>query len=243
MEMKQSEWNGYRRLDFTVDGRESYVICPERPAAGHPWVWRTEFFGAFDAVDRALLARGWHLAYHSMSELYGNDTAMGYMEAFWRVAHEELGLSARPVPFGFSRGGCYAINYAHFHPDHVGAIYLDAPLTNFCSMGQEAHDELFDRILACYGVTEEQMRVYDRMPNDYAASIAKAGVPTALCVGLSDDVVFYAKNGAIFAERFRAAGGRLLLIEKPGVGHHPHSVDDPERVAQIADFLEEARLR
>ena len=243
MQTTTGDWNGYRRLDFAVDGRESYVVCPAQPAAGNPWVWRTEFFGAFDTVDRALLARGWHLAYHSMSELYGNDTAMGYMEAFWHAAHDELGLSARPVPFGFSRGGSYAVNYAHFHPEHVGALYLDAPLLNFCAVGDEVVAELFDRMLECYGLTAEQMRTFDRMPVAYAASIADSGISVALCAGLSDDVVFYPQNGAAFAERFRAAGGRLLLIEKPGVGHHPHSVDDPERVAQIADFLEETRLK
>lgn len=242
MDTKISDWNGYRQIGFTVGGRESFVVCPTQPADGNPWVWRTEFFGAFDAVDRALLARGWHLAYHAMSELYGNGTAMTYMEEFHRVAVEEMGLSARPVLFGFSRGATYAINYAHFYPAHVGAIYLDAPLTDFNAMGREAHDELYMRICACYGLNEAQMARFAGMPNDYAASIAEAGVPVAVCVGLADDVVDYKKNAAVFAERFHAAGGRLLLLEKAGVGHHPHSFSDPVNVNEIAGFLETNRL-
>lgn len=243
MQIITDDWNGYERRNFSVDGRESYIVCPKTAAKGNPWVWRTEFFGAFDSVDRELLARGWHLAYHSMSELYGNDTAMDYMTAFHRAVTQEFGLSARPALFGFSRGGSYAVNFAHFHPESVGALYLDAPLTNFNGTNREIYEELYQRILDCYGVTEEQMRRFDRMPNDYAASIAAAGIPVVICVGLADEDVYYEQSAAVFATRYAAAGGDLLLLEKPGVGHHPHSFDDPVHVGQMADFLETRTLR
>lgn len=238
MHTTTDQWEGYRRVRFAVEGRESFIVCPKTPAPGNPWVWRTEFFGAFDTVDRELLRRGWHLAYHAMSELYGNDTAMGYMTAFHRAATEEFGLSARPVLFGFSRGGSYAVNFAHFHPQSVGALYLDAPLTNFNGANRDIYEELFARTLACYGLTEEQMKTFDRQPNDYAASIAAAGIPVAICAGLADNDVYYEQNAAVFAARYAAAGGSLLLLTKPDCGHHPHSVSDPPQTALIADFLE-----
>ena len=80
--MRESEWNGYRRLDFTVDGRDSLLIVPEHPLPGDPWVWRTEFFGAFDTVDRALLEKGWRIAYHKVSDMYGCQKAVEYLRAF-----------------------------------------------------------------------------------------------------------------------------------------------------------------
>lgn len=237
------DWNGYKRINFTVNGRESYIVCPKVAAEGNPWVWRCEFFGAFDSVDRELLDRGWYLVYHSMSELYGNSTAMQYMTEFQQVAEEDFALSGRPVLFGFSRGGAYAVNYAHFHPDNVGALYLDAPFTNFNGASRQIYEDLYQRVLECYGLTEEEMKVFDQMPNDYAASVAEAGIPVVICVGLADVDVYYEQNAAVFAERYTAAGGNLLLLEKPGVGHHPHSFSDSVNVNKIADFIEQNILK
>ena len=59
--MTESVWEGYRRVDFEVDGRASLLIFPENPLPGNPWVWRTEFFGAFDMAVRDLLDKGWQI--------------------------------------------------------------------------------------------------------------------------------------------------------------------------------------
>ena len=47
-----------RKIEFSLNGRDAVLICPDQPAPGMPWVWRAEFLGAFDYADRALLARG-----------------------------------------------------------------------------------------------------------------------------------------------------------------------------------------
>lgn len=44
-----------RRIEFSLNGRDAVLICPDQPAPGMPWVWRAEFLGAFDYADRALL--------------------------------------------------------------------------------------------------------------------------------------------------------------------------------------------
>ncbi len=36
----QSLWQGFDKYDFQVDGRDAYVIVPDTPAVGKPWVWR-----------------------------------------------------------------------------------------------------------------------------------------------------------------------------------------------------------
>ena len=53
-------------------------------------------------------------------------------------------------------------------------------------------------------------------------------------VGDADDVVPYAENTKPFAEKYRAAGGTIEVIVKPGVNHHPHSLKDPK---PFVDFL------
>jgi len=69
-DLKKSIWEGYERTDFMLDGHSGHLIHPEEPLPGKPWVWRAEFFGAFDTVDRALLAKGWHIAYYKLSNIW-----------------------------------------------------------------------------------------------------------------------------------------------------------------------------
>src|SRR5690606_29979346 len=44
-QVKTTTWHGYERLDFIFDGRAAILVKPKSPASGHPWIWRTEFFG------------------------------------------------------------------------------------------------------------------------------------------------------------------------------------------------------
>ena len=55
--MEISQWEGYERRDFKLDGHECILIVPKEAHPGNPWVWRAEFFGAFDYADRALRKR------------------------------------------------------------------------------------------------------------------------------------------------------------------------------------------
>lgn len=238
MEVLETSWEGYLRKNFTVDGRESYIVCPKEPAEGNPWVWRAEFFGAFDAADRALLDRGWHLAYHCVSDMYGCPQAVEMMHAFYQVATEVFGLSRAPVIFGFSRGGLYACNYAAAHPDCVGAVYIDAPVLDIRSWpGAYGRTNLRDKAMwqdcmRLYELTEDTAQTYAGNPVDNAGMLARAGVPVLLVVGLADEAVVYEENGELFARRYREAGGDIHVIEKEGCGHHPHSLQDPKPIVE-----------
>ena len=74
--VKTSQWSGYERLDFAVDGRAALVVRPKSPAPGNPWIWRTEFFGHEPQADIALLGRGFHVAYIDVQNLYGAPVAL-----------------------------------------------------------------------------------------------------------------------------------------------------------------------
>ena len=131
--VKHSQWNGFERLDFKVDGRDALLVVPKTPAAENPWIWRTEFFGHEPQADLALLAKGFHVAYVDVQNMYGSPVAMGHMEKFHTRLTTEWKLSTRPVLEGFSRGGLFALNWAVKHSNLVSSLYLDAPVCDFKS--------------------------------------------------------------------------------------------------------------
>lgn len=238
--MKTSDWNGYKRLDFDVDGRESLLICPHEPLPGNPWVWRTEFFGIYDTVDRALLAKGWHIGYHRVSNMYGCQASVELLRAYQDYVEREFHLNLRPVLFGFSRGGLYAVNYATAYPFRVGGLYLDAPVLDVRSWpggfgGGVGDPGCWEECKRWYGLTDATAPGFAQNPLDQAERLAHTGLPIISVVGLADDVVPYAENMQLFIPRYRTAGGRIEVIKKPGCGHHPHSLENP---APVVEFIE-----
>ena len=59
-----------RKIEFSLNGRDAVLICPDQPAPGMPWVWRAEFLGAFDYADRALLARGRFVPFPYIEDIF-----------------------------------------------------------------------------------------------------------------------------------------------------------------------------
>ncbi|MEQ8339086.1 MAG: alpha/beta hydrolase, partial [Cyclobacteriaceae bacterium] len=60
------------------------------------------------------------------------------------------------------------------------------------------------------------------------------GIPMLHIVGDADEVVPVAENTTIFEERVKAAGGKIQVIHKPGIGHHPHSLENPQPIVDFA---------
>ena len=182
-----------------------------------------------------------------MSGQWGSPTAMTYMDEFQTFVEENFALGTRPAIFGFSRGGAYAANYAYAHPDRVGIIYLDAPLTDLALLSEEEGRNAgwWAEMLRSYGLTEETFWDYHDYPNDHAAQVGKNHVPMLVCLGLADQTVPVQSNFYTFYERYLAGGGReedVLILTKPNGDHHPHSFDDAAHVKQMADFIEEHRV-
>ena len=42
MEYTQSEWYGFKRLDFTFNGRGAILVCPEQADPAGRWLLKTE---------------------------------------------------------------------------------------------------------------------------------------------------------------------------------------------------------
>ncbi len=236
---KQSSFHSYDRYDFTYAGRDCIVVTPKAVAAGKPWIWRARFFGHEPQTDIALLEKGFHLVYIDVAALFGSPKAVAIWDQFYAYLTQVHGFSSKPALEGMSRGGLIIYNWAAENPEKVSCIYGDAPVCDIKSWPGDkgagpgsAND--WAQCLAAYDMTEEQALTARCNPIDQLEPLAKAGIPLLNVVGDADEVVPVAENTAILEQRYKALGGSIQVIHKPGIGHHPHSLKDP---APIVEFI------
>jgi lysophospholipase L1-like esterase/pimeloyl-ACP methyl ester carboxylesterase len=236
---EKSEWQGFDRYDFTIDGRRCWVVTPRTAAESRPWVWRARFFGHEPQADVALLKEGFHLAYCDVAGMFGSPQAVGHWNKFYRVMTAQHAFAKRPALEGMSRGGLIIFNWAAANPDKVACIYGDAPVCDFKSWpGGKGNGQgggaAWQQCLSAYGLSEADALKYKHNPIDKLKPLADAGVPLLHVVGDADVVVPVAENTAIMEARYKELGGSIQVIHKPDVGHHPHSLKDP---APIVTFV------
>jgi alpha-mannosidase len=236
---QSATWEGYRCQKFEVDGRACVLVRPDSPLHSNPWIWRTEFFGAFPALDLALLKVGCHVAYIDVQDMYGAPIAMRHMDRFYAHLIDNHALSNRCVLEGFSRGGLFALNWAAQNPHAVACVYLDAPVCDFKSWPggrgkAQGSVEDWQRLKQAYGFSEDEALAYKSNPVDSLVPLATAEIPIIAVYGEADVDLPPDENVLLLESRYRALGGEITVIAKPGVGHHPHSLADP---APLLDFI------
>ena len=234
----KTTWNGLDRYDFTVDGRRCCVVVPPTVAEGKPWIWRARFFGHQPQADLALLAKGFHLVYIDVGGLFGGPKAVAHWNAFYQYLTEQHGFAKKAALEGMSRGGLIIFNWAAANPDKVACIYADAPVCDFKSWpgGKGKGRGSPGDWLAClktYGLTEEEALAYRHNPIDNLQPLADAGVPLLHVCGAADTVVPIEENTRIVEQRYKQLGGQITVIAKKGVGHHPHSLEDPTPIVEF----------
>src|ERR1700728_718609 len=122
----KSQWEGFDRYDFQVDGHPAIVVVPKNPLPGRPWLWRGEFFGAFANGDTALVTNGFYLVYLGVPDQFGSPAAVAAWNSFYRELTGKYGFAKKAALIGLSRGGLYCYNWAIANPDKVACIYADA---------------------------------------------------------------------------------------------------------------------
>jgi pimeloyl-ACP methyl ester carboxylesterase len=246
----ESRWEGFVRHDFVVDGARAIVVDPKRPLPGRPWAWRGEFFGAFPNADIELLKRGWHLAYIGVSDQFGSPKAMKHWQKFYDLLVMKHGLSPRPALMGLSRGALYCLAWAALHPEKTLLVYLDNGVCDFKSWpggkpkglgtGEGSPGE-WQKLLKAMDFKDDREAIASQLsPVDNLAPLAKTKVPILLVYGNSDRVVPHRENSELVYDRYKALGGPVERIIKPGQDHHPHGLTDPQ---PIVEFFERARNR
>lgn len=230
-----SDHQGFDCWEFTFEGRDAKIVIPKHPAPGRPWLWRARFWGHEPQAERALLAKGFHLVYCDVAELFMNEEALGIWDHFY-ARLVRAGLSRRAALIGFSRGGLYVYLWALAHPERVQCVYADAPVLDFRSwpggkgMGG-GNKELWELFKKEFRLTSDaEAMAWRGDPLDRAEEIAHGGYPMLHVCGDADMTVPLSENTDPFEQRVLAAGARITVIRKPGVGHHPHSLIDPEPI-------------
>ncbi|MBL8828550.1 MAG: alpha/beta hydrolase [Planctomycetaceae bacterium] len=238
---KTSDWQGFTRYEFEVDGKPVSVVTPAQPAAGRPWVWHGEFFGHKPAPDVALLKRGFHIVYMRVPDQLGSPIAVAHWNKLYAELTSKYAFAPKVALVGLSRGGLYCYNWAAANPDKVACIYGDAPVCDFKSWpGGKGKGKGSPRdwqlVLERYSFANEAAALaYDKNPVDNLAPLAAAKVPLLHVYGDADEVVPWDENTGVIAERYRKLGGSITLIAKPGVGHHPHGLDDPTPIVELIE--------
>ena len=242
--LRRDTWYGYRRTVFDFEGHEAWVVSPKcEPAAGLPWTWTMQWAEAY--VDRTgvldLLAKGWHHVTIDTFRHRMDDEGLRVSRAFQKFLVDELGFAPKACLVGMSWGGFFSTRYAAAFPECVGKIYLDAPLMNFDGFAKVGGTptENAARIgpWANMPPADGNWSADPRMPVNMADPLAKAGIPILLLYGGQDATVPPSRNCELFAERFKAAGGKIDIRHRALYGHHPHG-EDPDKTSSIVSFFE-----
>ena len=228
----------YEIREFNFKGNAAKIVFPNVEMNGE-WVWRARFWGHEPQLDKALLDKGFHLVYVDVAGLFGNQEAVKRWDSFYKYIRKKYKLKKKVVLEGMSRGGLIVYNWAAKNPKKVACIYADAPVCDikswpgglYSGKGSEAD---WKKCLKAYGLDETSVLDFKGNPIDVADQIVQAGIPVMHVCGTDDKVVPYEENTGILADRISDAGGKITLILKEGVGHHPHSLENP---AVILDFI------
>lgn len=236
--MQETLYNGFRRIDFTFEGREALLIFPEKPNENKNWLLKTEYFTAFPDFQIQMLHRGWHLAYIKNITRWCLEEDLDLKKRFAEFLHTEYGLYEKCVPVGMSCGGLIGSKFAAKYPECVSAMYLDAPVMNLlsCPAGLGiAENALYQEFEEATGMTISDLICYREHPIDKMHLLLENKIPVVLVYGDSDTVVPYKENGALLEKYYKENGGVIEVYGKAGCGHHPHGLPDN---TPIIEFVE-----
>ncbi len=232
-------FHGYEGTNITYNDLKIKIVRPKRVAVGKPWIWRARFFGHQPQTDIALLEKGYHIVFCNVSGLFGSRKAVERWNKTYALMQKGR-LAKKVVLEGMSRGGLMVYKWAIDNPEKIACIYADAPVLNIKSWPRrnDPDNNTWKQCKKAYGFEDEETALNEKIsPIYFTKEIANAGYPMLHVVGEADDVVPVAENTEPFAKEIIHYGGTIQVIGKPGVGHHPHSLENPER---IVNFILEA---
>lgn len=229
-------FHGFQGYDFVVNNIPCKLVKPVKAAKGNPWIIRARFWNHEPQVDIELLEHGFHVAYCDVADLYGSPEAVERWNTFYKYMRN-AGFHKKVVLEGMSRGGLIVYNWTAANPSKVSCIYVDAPVLDIKSwpMGEGGSDEDTRRMMKAYGFKDRAQAIaWKGNPINHVNIIANARIPLIHVVGDADDAVPVKDNTAPFEKMMIEKHGNIKVIHKPDVGHHPHSLNNPQI---IVDFI------
>jgi sialidase-1 len=241
-EGNSSTWNGFEKISFQVDGQDTYVVLPETPAEGNPWVWRARFPGWHSEMDQQLLKEGVTIGYIDVKDLYGSPAAVKHWNVFYAFMIAN-GMAEKVVLEGVSRGGLICFNWAKQNPDKVACIYLEAPVCDIKSWPggkgiSTGSSNDWKNAQQAYGLDEDGLMAWTDNPLENLDALAAAKVPVYAAVSLQDQIVPPQENILKLMDRYIELGGPFTVYpmtegEQKLDGHH----FPIERIDLIVDFV------
>ncbi|SNZ02070.1 GDSL-type esterase/lipase family protein [Flagellimonas pacifica] len=235
---QKSNFHGFAQYDFELEGLQLKIVQPKRTLEDKPWVWRARFFGHEPQTDVALLERGYHIVYCEVGTYFGNPEAVKRWNKCYDIM-TKAGLSQKPALEGMSRGGLIVYNWAAQNLDKVACIYADAPVLDAQSwpggfgVGKGSSTD-WEQAKMRYGLNSDTLRAdFKGWPISKAELFAKSGIPMLHVCGEADEVVPVDENTRLFAKKIEELGGNIKTIYKNGVGHHPHSLQNPTPIVNF----------
>ena len=129
----EQQWNGFTCETFSFEEMEAVVVFPKPGTAVGKLALKTEYWGAYPAVEIGLLEEGFHLAFLQNRTRFGTKDDCDRKARFVRYLAEQYGLDGRCVPVGMSCGGAHAVRFAGFYPELISCLFIDAPVLDFGS--------------------------------------------------------------------------------------------------------------
>ena len=217
--------------EFIFNGYNATVVIPDKPNG--EWIWKTEFFHAFEKSELALSDMGYTRVYYEISNKYGSYEAVRLMHKFCLHVIKEFKLRDKAHLFGFSRGGLYAFNFALFYPENAASLYLDAPVLDLYSWPPRGSKE-YAQMCREFCLSDEMVKGFSGSPLQNLPEFFANDIPLLVVAGDSDEIVPLEENSAILLSYCEENGIKVESVIKKGCGHHPHSLDD---VSVICDFV------
>ena len=205
---------------LTMDGHDAFVILPEHPAPGSPWVWYAPTLPGLPAKSEIwlfskFLEKGIAIAGIDVGESYGSPDGRKVFSAFHAYLTGERNFSKKPVLLGRSRGGLMLYCWAEENPQSVAAIAGIYPVCNIASYPG------FKAAAGAYHLTPEELqaKIADHNPLDRLAPLAAAKVPLFHIHGDNDKIVPLDANSGELVKRYKTLGGDAELEIVAGGGH------------------------
>jgi len=239
----KADFSSFQIKEYLFKGKTAKVVFPNIDPNGQ-WIWRARFWGHEPQTDIALLDQGFHVVYIDVANLFGNQEAIKLWKSFYKHCRKKYELNKKVVLEGMSRGGLIIYNWAAKNTHKVACIYADAPVCDIKSWPGGLYNGIgsakdWETCLKALDLTKESVLGFEGIPLYTSLKVAKAKIPVLHVCGDSDKVVPYKENTEKLKDKFEAAGGSIQVILKKGIGHHPHSLENPKA---IVDFIIENTL-
>lgn len=243
---KTDKWKGFKRLQFSFEGKEARLVMPEKPLPGNPWVWRARFPDWHTETDSILLSEGFHVAFINTANQYGSVKAMNTWDRFYDYLLDQYKLNEKVSLEGVSRGGLFIYAWAKRHPERINCIYAEAPVCDFRSWpggfgkGKGSADD-WERLKEEYGFkSDEDAKLYSDMPIDGLEHLAAAKVPVMHMIGLNDEIVPVEENTLVLIDRYVKLGGPATVVPctkgKQKLSGHHFPIETPRLVADFIKY-------